>query len=244
MASRRSRVHAPALPETVEAAGKPEFTLDADASAHLVRVLRARPGDELALFDGRGSEYLGVVAESDAGACRVRLVERLRHAPPPARRLRLLQASIRTGLEGVLQQATELGVTDIAVFRARRSPPAAWRRERAERVVAGAAEQCGRLFLPALSYRETLAEALGLAGGGVRLIAVPGAGALAGTSLDADVAVAVGPEGGFAPEELDLAAAAGFEAVGFGALTLRAATAAPAVLAALRQRQGWREFGA
>ena len=243
MASRRSRVYAPALPQRVAPEAAPEFILEADASAHVVRVLRARQGEELVLFDGRGNEYLGIVEESDPRACRVRLTERLRQSASPRHRLRLLQAGIKAGLEGVLQQATELGVTDIVVFRAERSAPGAWmRRERAERVIAGAAEQCGRLFLPALNWRESLAEALSPATVGARLIAVPGAPRL-DAATEADVDIVIGPEGGFSVAELALAEREGFVAFGLGALTLRAATAAPVAIAAVQQLRGWQDLG-
>ena len=215
-------------------------TLDSAASAHLAQVLRARPGDEATLFDGRGNEFLARVETSDKRSCQLRLGPLLRAEPHPNARLQLLQAAIKSGLEGVILQATELGATDITIFRAERSAPTSLRQGRAHRIAIGAAEQSGRLFLPTVTMARSFAAALRLTIiSSERLIALPDAPPLDAASADGDAAIAIGPEGGFTPSEVELAREASFRPLGLGPLTLRAATAGPAAIAAWQQTHRW-----
>ena len=237
--SRRARLYAAEL-----AAGASDgdvVVLEPAASAHLAQVLRARRGEEVAVFDGRGNEYLALVEAPDKRACGIRLTQILRSQPPPTQRLHLVQAAIKSGLEGVIQQATELGATDITIFRAERSARGSFLRlDRAVRIATGAAEQSGRLFLPNVTTTSTFSEALTHANNGERLIAMPNAPPLDAAPNDHSATIAIGPEGGFTDLEINDALEADFRPFSLGHLTLRAATAAPAALAALRQLQGWR----
>ena len=235
--SRKPRLYAPELPPRSQADGQ-LVTLAPDASAHLTQVLRARPGDEVVLFDGHGSEYLAHVATPGKRSCKLRLGHLLRSGPPPKGHLLLLQAAIKSGLEGVIQQATELGATDITIFRAERSAPASLRRDRAVRVAIGATEQSGRLFLPAVTLVDSFAAAIERANG-KRLIALPGAAPLGNKTDCVSASIAIGPEGGFTDSEVEHALKASFCPFGLGPLTLRAATAGPAALASWHQLRAW-----
>lgn len=236
--SRKPRLYAPELPPRSQADGQ-LVTLAPVASAHLTQVLRARPGDEVVLFDGHGSEYLAHVETPGKRSCKLRLGHLLRSAPPPKGHLLLLQAAIKSGLEGVIQQATELGATDITIFRAERSAPASLRQDRAVRIATGATEQSGRLFLPTVTLVDSFSAAIERATGEC-LIALPDAPAL-GTASNCDSAtIAIGPEGGFTSTEVEHALSANFRPFGLGPLTLRAATAGPAALASWHQMHAWR----
>ena len=76
--SRRPRLYAPELPPRGQATAGQLVTLAPAASARLAQVLRARPGDEVALFDGHGSEYLAQVETPDKRSCKLRLGHLLR----------------------------------------------------------------------------------------------------------------------------------------------------------------------
>ena len=237
--SRKPRLYAPELPPRSQATDGQLVTLAPAASAHLAQVLRARSGEEVALFDGQGSEYLARVETPDKRSCELRLGRLLRSGPPPKGRLHLLQAAIKSGLEGVIQQATELGATDITIFRAERSAPASLRQDRALRIATGATEQSGRLFLPTVTLVDNFSTAIERATG-ERLIALPDAAPL-GTASDCDSAtIAIGPEGGFTSAEVEHALNANFHPFGLGPLTLRAATAGPAAFASWQQMHAWR----
>ena len=103
------------------------------------------------------------------------------------------------------------------------------------RIAAEAARQCGRTVPPTVHGPVAFSQAVSEAAqsGGLCLVMSPDAGgeigsgaALAAREPERPVVVLVGPEGGFAPEELEEAEAAGFQAVSLGTRTLRAETAA------------------
>ncbi len=210
--------------------------LDHDQCHYLLRVMRLGPGDEVALFYGRDGEWRAEVLESGRRACRLALRERLL-AQPPAGDLGLLFAPLkRARLEIMVEKATELGVTRLQPVLTRYT---AVRRLNLPRLAAHAreaAEQCGRLEVPALAEPMALDEVLAAwpvarplywcdeRGGGR-----PAAAVFAAASSPADLLI--GPEGGFAPDEAArLEALAAAVAVDLGPRLLRADTAGVVVL--------------
>ncbi|HVC02813.1 MAG TPA: 16S rRNA (uracil(1498)-N(3))-methyltransferase [Steroidobacteraceae bacterium] len=221
--------------------------LPPEAAVHLARVLRARGGDALVLFNGDGREFAAVV-ESVRGA---RVAVAVGEERPTDREsplaLTLLQCIPRGDrMDWIVQKATELGVQRIVPLVSRhvvvklsarqaQSKAAHWRA-----VAVNACEQCGRTRLPAIDTPRPLDEFLGAApAGGARLLLDPDSDDA--TSLDAAPAAiecAVGPEGGFAPEEIECLRIAGFRALRLGPRILRTETAALAALVSLQLRCG------
>lgn len=214
--------------------------LGPDDAHHCRRVVRRAVGDAVELMDGAGGLWAGVIVECGPDAVVVEVGEP-RPAPPPAP-VRLAVGLLDSGrLDLVAEKATELGVEELVVVgtaRARRAPdPAAWARRqgRLERVVAAAARQCGRARLmrvrglvPFAAIVADTPAAMGIlidpAGEEplVRRLAASGAGP------DAPVTLLIGPEAGFARDEVARAAAAGWSVCGMGDAVLRAETAAVA----------------
>lgn len=204
---------------------------DGDAH-HLGRVLRVRPGTALTVADGRGAwrpaSYGGGSVVGPAGP--------VVHEPAPEPELTIAFALTKGDKpELVVQKLTELGADRIVAFAAARSV-VQWDAAKAARNVARwravareAAMQCRRARLPAVEDVTTFAAvaarpgaALATPDGGPPSLALP--------------MLLVGPEGGWAPDELD----ASMPRVGLGDHVLRAETAAIAacsVLAALRSRR-------
>ncbi len=204
-----------------------EVRLD-DAQSHRLRsVLRLRPGDGLAVFDGRGGEWEATVAAVAAEGVRLAIGQPLEALPEPPVAVTLLCAFPR-GQRGdwIVEKATELGVAAITPLASDRAvmQPGEGRVERWRRIASEAAEQCGRASLPAFGEEPPA--------GALRLIADPGAArtvaeALAGVSA-APIAVAIyiGPEGGWTPEERERLIGEGALAVSLGPRRLRVETAA------------------
>jgi 16S rRNA (uracil1498-N3)-methyltransferase len=202
---------------------------------HLVRVVRRRPGDDLELIDGTGRLWPAVlVAEGPPAAV---VVAEPRPAPPSAP-VTLYQGLAEWGrLDVLVEKAAELGLARVAFFssgRVRRLPDAdAWRRRRGRllRVAEAGARQAGRGGLPRidglLALDDVLAEVA--ADGGYLLD--PGGAVPLGAALDAagrasHVALVIGPEAGFSPDELRAAGDAGLVTATLGPAVLRAETAA------------------
>ena len=139
-------------------------------------------------------------------------------------------------MDFLVQKSSELGVARIVPVVTERSvarPDAdAGKRARWEKIAREAARQCGRADLPIVDPPVALAQALGGPNLPARRLALFEGerrlslrAALAGIEAAA-TALLIGPEGGFAPAELAVARAAGFEAVGLGERILRVETAA------------------
>jgi 16S rRNA (uracil1498-N3)-methyltransferase len=212
-------------------------------SAHyLVKVLRAREGDPIEVFD----PHTGATAAArviTTGTSVMIAIETVR-AEPAAPPLVLIQGYPKGDkLSDIVRDATELGATLIVPAICERSvarPDAAKADARAERlatVAAEAARQCGRARAPEIAPPMALADALALAREHTtnRFVLWERATTpIELLSLDrADgAAFAIGPEGGLTDAEVAMAEALGFTARSLGPTILRTETAATAILGA------------
>ncbi len=221
--------------------------LDANASNHIARVLRLRPGAPLVLFDGRGGEFEAVVIEGGR-AVLVECGKALEHRPESSLKVTLCQGISRgERMDFALQKAVELGVARIQPLFTERTV-VNLSGERLEKrvqhwrgVVIGACEQSGRTHLPELLPAVRLAEWLAQPTQGLGLVldhrAERGLSAIT-RPADGAVSLLIGPEGGLAAEELSAARKAGFTGIRMGPRILRTETAALTALALLQSRWG------
>jgi 16S rRNA (uracil1498-N3)-methyltransferase len=223
--------------------------LPAEESHHLSRVLRLGRGDEVAIFDGRGHEFLALVDQASRDAATVTLVQPLQAAPEPAVRVTLTQAVLKGDkMDEVVRDATMAGAahispivtarTEVKVSALKRGHAA----DRWQRVAIASAKQCRRAWVPSIDLAVPLLSWLAEPFPGPRFLLVePSAGEGAALSMRAlqarprpeSAACLIGPEGGWTPEERQAALAAGCVPATLGALTLRADAVGLAVLAAL-----------
>src|SRR4051794_9482865 len=93
-----------------------------DAHHHLTRVLRARPGDPLILFDGQGGEVDAVIETIERARSTLSLGARRAPAVAAGARIVLLQSLARgERMDWIVQKTTELGVARIVPVAAERS---------------------------------------------------------------------------------------------------------------------------
>ena len=208
------------------------------AIAHQVtRVLRLADGDELVLLDGQGNQAR---CRLEGGASRLRVLERGVATGEPRHRLTIWQALLKgDGLERVVQQGTELGV---ARFRlvvsarcvAREVSPR--KLERLQVIARESAEQSERATIPPIDAPVALAAALHA--GAVMLFERSASGGPRLGLLEPAAELIIGPEGGFAPAEVDAAQAAGVMLASLGPRILRAESVALAAAAVVLSRSG------
>lgn len=224
------------------------IALPDEAAAHLVRVLRLQPGDACTLFNGDGNDYEArLLATGKRGAeAEVVAVHAVDNESPL--RIVLLQGIARgEKMDWILQKATELGVVAFIPVESERSEVrlddarAAKRLAHWRSVVASACGQCGRARVPGVRPPSALAPALEqLAGATPRFLLDPGAGESIATMAPPpeECVLAVGPEGGWSPRDLERLRAAGFGGLRLGPRILRTETAGIAAVAALQSRFG------
>jgi 16S rRNA (uracil1498-N3)-methyltransferase len=207
-------------------------------AAHLVRVLRAEVGQEFDIATGDGVR-LGKVASISDDRVEFALGERQVLKPFPKITLALAIFKFDR-MEWAIEKCTEIGVARIIPVVARRSDAhlaaaAGKRHERWERICRQAAEQSRRAAPPEMGAPLKLKELAGALPGGLTRVVL--AESLAESdeksrlgdilrSRPTDVALAVGPEGGWADEELSWFRDSGWIAASLGGTILRAETAA------------------
>jgi 16S rRNA (uracil1498-N3)-methyltransferase len=226
-----------------------EIALPESAAAHLGRVLRLGVGDACVLFNGDGHDYPARIVALGKRELRVAIDSPEAVCRESPLKLVLLQGVARgEKMDLILQKATELGATGFHPLWSQRSEVkldearagkrlAHWRS-----VVSSACEQSGRAFVPNVDAPVSLAATLGaLEPGGLRLILDPDGELAFGTlSIDAShpVYLAIGPEGGWSPQDREQLRAAGFQGLRLGPRILRTETAGLAAIAALQARFG------
>jgi 16S rRNA (uracil1498-N3)-methyltransferase len=224
--------------------------LPPDTASHLAKVLRARDGDELILFNGDGREFNGAIeavrgSRVTASVGDSRLVDR--ESPLSITLVQCVPRGDR--MDFIVQKATELGVARIVPVLSQRSVvrlDAAQAESKAvhwRAVAVSACEQCGRNRLPAIDAARPLLHYLGdsAPGAGTRLVFEPEPSMQpepAAQDPGGAVHIAIGPEGGFAPDELEAFRIAGYARVGLGPRILRTETAAIAAVVWLQARFG------
>jgi len=181
------------------------------------------------LVDGAGRRARGRLVDATPLAV-VEVHELLPDRPQPGRVL-VLGRPRGPALEEAVTLAVEVGVSECLVVDADRSPPGSLRADRLDRVVRAAMTQSGSGSPLVLVGPMTLAAALARPLPARRHVAVPGARPAPATEEPA--AVAIGPEGGWSPEEGARLAAAGFTPMGLGPWIQRTPTAVAAAIGQL-----------
>lgn len=227
------------------------FELPADAAHHALRVLRLREGDKVQLFDGEGEARDAVIQIAQGKHVTVQILGCLPPAKPSALHIVLVQAMTSSDkMDWIVQKAVELGADEIQPVQTRYSV-AKLTQERAEKrhehwrgVVISACEQSGRNSLmqvqPLQELSHWLATERTLNGSKFVLHPEESIALHEQPQPTGRVVLLIGPEGGFAPDEIQMAKQAGFHAILLGPRILRTETAAIAGISALQTL--WGEF--
>lgn len=199
-----------------------EVTIDGDTEHHLRRVLRLRDGDVVSITDGQGRWCLAA-AIVDGNALRLEATAPVVVEPAPTRTVTIAAAMPKGDrLDWMVQKVTELGVDRLVLLHAEHSV-VRWKPDRIEhqlarlqRIADEALRQSRRVMRMTIDAPVAATDVLGRF-----VVAEPG-----GRKLRADdIAVAVGPEGGWSASEL----AACRDRIDLGPTILRTETAAVAV---------------
>jgi len=236
--------------------------LPAEAAHHAVRVLRLGTGALLEVFDGAGRRAAAIVLSADRDRCTIEIDAAIMSSVAMSGlHITLLQGiAAADRMDWIIEKSIELGVARVIPMMTQRStvkldPERAKKRHlHWQRIAVAACMQCGQDQLPKIEapLPARIAFSDRVSDPGQRLILDP----LAQDSLVQTVrsrlvsdqaidqandqagrgrwVMAVGPESGFDPEEIEAAKRAGFKPVRMGPRILRTETAGPAAIAALQ----------
>jgi 16S rRNA (uracil1498-N3)-methyltransferase len=205
------------------------YVVQDEALVHQMnRVLHLQVGEQIALVPGAGDQYICEITEMTKSYVAVQALE-ARAAWMPTRPITLYLAVIRKErFEWALEKCTEIGVASIIPVITARTERGVVSRERAEKIMTEAAEQCGRGAIPTfgepISIRSALMNAhnpIVCDQGGESLLQLQKT-----IASYPEIHVFIGPEGGWDDVERELVRDAHARAVSLGETTLRAETAA------------------
>jgi 16S rRNA (uracil1498-N3)-methyltransferase len=218
---------------------------------HAKDVMRLGQGDEIAVFDGTGREYYGVITDIGKEQMSVALTKTAEIKTETCR-LTLVQALPKSDkMDLIVEKATELGVARIIPVVSDRTivrPDAGKYSQKAERwrkISVVAAKQCGRTTIPEITDIASFEASLALVRDselkiipclydGVKSIKTALGGGKTGSA-----AVFIGQEGDFTRTEVEAAIAAGAIPVSLGVEVLRSETAAICALSLLNYELRW-----
>lgn len=209
---------------------------------HVREVHRAEPGQTLRLGMVNGLMGEGVLLEQSPE--RLLFSVRLDQPPPPRLPLTLLLALPRPKmLKRILQTVATMGVRRLVLMNSYRVEKSFWdspflQPDAIREELLLGLEQGRDTVLPEVwlekRFKPFVEDRLpALASGGRRLVAHPMAETACPVALDSAVTLAIGPEGGFIPYEVDMLAKQGFEPVNLGPRILRVETAVTALIGRL-----------
>jgi 16S rRNA (uracil1498-N3)-methyltransferase len=220
---------------TPESLAPGEFLLTGPEAHHLASVRRFTAGDRITLFNGDGNEYSAEVLSADRKRVLLNVLEGL----PANRELPFeltIAAAMPKGDRGdfLIEKLVELGVSRFVPLLTERTivQPKDSRLEKLNQAVIEASKQCGRNVLMRIEeltkWTDYVKSATGWRG-----VLHPGPAHTRRDGPGGSSVIAIGPEGGFTEEEVNLAEAAGWARLSLGPRVLRIETAAIAAAAML-----------
>lgn len=210
------------------------IVIEGDEANHIIKVLRMKKGDSLTVFDGDGNCADGKIDSVDGKTVTVNVEKRYPSETEPQIKITLFQGIPKNPkMDLIIQKATELGVVEIVPVNTKRIVAKIDKEakvERLQRIAFEAAKQCGRAYIPKVSYPISFEEAV------KRMQAMDGAiipyecekDGKIGDSVNCSMkslGILIGPEGGFEEKEVKRAEEAGIKRVTLGKRILRTETA-------------------
>lgn len=207
------------------------YTLNPEESKHCIRVLRFTAGEPVALVDGRGNWYNGIIDRPDAKGCGVRITEQIGRYSERPFHLHLAIAPTKNidRIEWMLEKCTEIGIDEITLLNTEHSERKVVKEERLEKVIIAAMKQSLKAYLPRLNPMMDFRKFISSCTETQKLIAH--CHSRDKKRLDdiyrpgQDVVILIGPEGDFSETEVSLATGAGFTPITLGNSRLRTETA-------------------
>ena len=224
--------------EPLIATGMTQFTLSETSSKHCVQVLRMDVGEQIDITNGQGGLFHATIQVAHKKNAVVAITAS-KQTDRPKQKLQLgislLKNAVR--LEWLFEKATEIGVTSITPLVCERTIHERFKTERMQQIIQSAMIQSQQTWLPVLSEPMPLLQFITKGSAAQKLIAH--CEPLHKTSIQSiepsdDLLLLIGPEGDFAPSEIEAAIAKDFMPIDLGPTRLRTETAGIFALSCLK----------
>lgn len=225
-----------------------EIILNKENSHHLVNVLRCREGDVCHVFDGEGHEVKTKITLINKSHLKLEVLELVTNKTESPLKIHLFQALCKGDkMDVIIQKSVELGGTEITPLITERcdvklsGDRLEKRMDHWRNIMINATEQSGRAVLTKLNEPTALQDAISQQAQSLRLLFTPQSEKkLSDISVpeNRNLAIFVGPEGGFSESEVAYAINKKIEAVVLGRRVLRTETAPMAIIASLQMLWG------
>ncbi len=210
----------------------PQYFLNEEESKHAVRVLRLEPGAEVQLIDGRGGLYTAQIKDAHPKRTILQITNVITGYNKRNHYLHIAIAPTKNldRLEWFLEKATEIGIDEISLLICRRSERKEVKVDRLNKIIISAIKQSLKAYHPVLNAPVAFDTFISKPFEGQKYIAH--CENTAKTSLNNELKkqgkylILIGPEGDFAPVEIETALYNGFKAITLGDSRLRTETAA------------------
>jgi len=214
---------------TDDALKQGDFVLTGPEAHHLAHVRRLQPGETVLLFNGDGCEYPATITAVGKRDVQLQVANGIAIGRESATRVHIGSAMPKGDrADFLIEKLTELGVTEFTPLHTARAvvQPKPAIVDKLQRAVIEASKQCGRTVLLKVHPPKTFTQWITSAElPPVKWLLHPG-NELLSRSAARDVALAIGPEGGFTDDETSAAQSAGFLPRSLGPRILRIETAA------------------
>ena len=210
-----------------------QCSLSPEESYHCSKVLRLQEGERVLLIDGCGARAEGVIGVSTPKGVSLRVdgVAVQERMLPERTWVAVAPPKSSERVDWMVEKAVEIGVGRLTLLQVGRSVRRVANVERLQRIAISAAKQSARAWVPRIEVGVPFSQVLQQPTAGlVRAIAHLGEGVtqpLRGLlkGRNEPLQLLVGPEGGFAPSEVEEAVACGYSPVSLGEGRLRVETA-------------------
>ena len=224
------------------------ITISSDDAFHIARTLRMACGDEITVCDGSGTEYACKLTKIRDSECTAEILSQRKSESEPPVSIALFMAYPKGDkMETVVQKSVELGASTIVPFESSRciKRPADDKLDkitiRLNKIAHEAAKQCGRSVLPTVLKMQKFKEMLSsIACYDLAIFCYEGEGAESLKNIleryaakATNIAVIIGSEGGFSPDEASLIISSGAHCANLGPRILRCETAPDYCLSAI-----------
>ena len=224
--------------EPLIATGMTQFTLSETSSKHCVQVLRMDVGEQIDITNGQGGLFHATIQVAHKKNAVVTITASTQTDRPKQKLqlgISLLKNAVR--LEWLFEKATEIGVTSITPLVCERTIHERFKTERMQQIIQSAMIQSQQTWLPVLSEPMPLLQFITNGIAAQKLIAH--CEPLHKTSIQSiepsdDLLLLIGPEGDFAPSEIEAAIAKDFMPIDLGPTRLRTETAGIFALSCLK----------